>query len=328
MQADGELSGLPTPDSTPKLRRPLQRPYESNHNCNNTAEAPPSRAFMAVVGNTVAQQVFPISHHHSNSFSNGSAHKAGASCTSLHLLEENNTSGGGGAADGGGGVPQKPLPQQQQPLPHAVVDVSALDELLKHIQEVSASGTGGIKVLTSTSSSSLLPGPSSSSAAHHHHHPPHPQQHLQGHTRTHQYNHSHHRSNQQAEADPCFSFPAHNSSSSSSSVPEKPATSGTRRPSQRHPLIKMGGAVPRQRSFLARMNTNSSCNRPPAGGGGGEGRGLVSASSCLTRQHSYSGGPHAPRAPIVRRTVSLKPKVPPKPLFLPNTPTEAGRVGY
>ncbi|TNM92648.1 hypothetical protein fugu_018050 [Takifugu bimaculatus] len=384
-QADGELSGLPTPDSTPKIsgRKAQQhRQYERNQNWNNMAEASPSCSrsnlgFMAVVGNTVAQQVFPISRHHSNSFINGTAHKAGASCTSLHLLEDKNLTGGDGAVDGGGGVPQQPLPQQplpqqplpQQPLPQAVVDVSALDELLKHIHEVSASGTGGIKVLTSTSSSSLFPGPSSSSHHHHHH----------GQTRTHQYNHGHQSSQHdsschQPETDSqCFNnstlprdgFPKHldapaqSSSSSSSSanpscpsssaplqqqvIPEQPGTS------QRHSLIKMGsggGAVPRHRSFnqrgaqhvhfIARMNTNSSCNGPPAGkvaaDGGEESRRPVAASSCLTRQHSYSEGPHAQRGAVVRRTVSLKPKVPPKPLFLPNTPTsattEAGRFDY
>uniref|UniRef100_A0A674PQP4 Sema domain, transmembrane domain (TM), and cytoplasmic domain, (semaphorin) 6Ca n=1 Tax=Takifugu rubripes TaxID=31033 RepID=A0A674PQP4_TAKRU len=380
-----DLSGLPTPDSTPKMsgRKAQQhRQYERNQNWNNMAEASPSCSrsnlgFMAVVGNTVAQQVFPISRHHSNSFINGTAHKAGASCTSLHLLEDKNLTGGDGAADGGGGVPQQPLPQQplpqqplpQQPLPQAVVDVSALDELLKHIHEVSASGTGGIKVLTSTSSSSLFPGPSSSSHHHHHH----------GQTRTHQYNHGHQSSQHdsschQPETDSqCFNnstlprdgFPKHldapaqSSSSSSSSanpscpsssaplqqqvIPEQPGTS------QRHSLIKMGsggGAVPRHRSFnqrgaqhvhfIARMNTNSSCNGPPAGkvaaDGGEESRRPVAASSCLTRQHSYSEGPHAQRGAVVRRTVSLKPKVPPKPLFLPNTPTsattEAGRFDY
>lgn len=326
LQVDGELSGLPTPDSTPNLRKDVQRhPCKSNRNCNNMAEGSPSCSgsslgFTAVVGTTVAQQVLPIPHHHGNSLSNGTAHKAGASCTSLHLAEDKNMSGGDGAATGGGGINQQPLPQQPRPLPQAV-DVSALDELLQHIQEVSASGSGGIKVLTSTSSSSLFPGASSSSAGHHHHH-----------TRPHRFNHSHHHSNQQPETgSPCFGFPAHNSSSSSSSTAAPPlqqqVVPAARRPSQRHALIKMVGAVPRQSSFtrpqapfLARMNTNSSCNGAPAG--------TVVASSCLTRQHSYSEGPHARRAALIRRAVSLKPKVPPKPLFLPNTPTEAGRFAY
>lgn len=288
--------------------------------------------FVAVVGNTVAQQVFPMSRHHSNSFINGTARAAGASCTSLHLYEDKNTSGADGA------------PQDQQPRPQAAVDVSALDELLKHIHEVSASGTGGIKVLTSSSSSSLFPGPPSSSHHQHHH----------GQTRTHQYNHSHHRGNQPETDSQCFNScalprdgvppdaPAHDAapSSSSSGPPQRQVMKPV--VSRRHSLIKMGsggGAVPRHRSFnqrgarqahfLARLNTNSSCNGPSAGNvaaeGGVESRRPVAASSCLTRQHSYSEGPHARRGAAVRRTVSLKPKVPPKPLFLPNTPTEAGR---
>lgn len=330
LQADGELSGLPTPDSTPSLSggtAPQRRPYESNHNCNNTADAAPGLGFVALVGNTVARQGFPLAHHHSNSLSNG--HGAAASCTSLHLLEDKTVGGGDG---GGGASPPRPLPQ-------AVVDVSALDDLLKHIQEVSASGGGGIKVLTSTSSSSLFPGPSSSSAGHRH--PPPPQQQLHGQSRPHQYSHSHHHSNQQPQThSPCFGLPAQTSSSCSASsssqqvLPERPGVSAARRPPQRHSLVRMGGAEARHRGakqpFLARMNTNSSCNGPPAGqaaADGGHDSGRPLASSCLTRQHSYSGGPHAQRAAIVRRTVSLKPKVPPKPLFLPNTPTEAGRFG-
>lgn len=372
-----------------------QHQYEKNHNCNNAkdddapSEPGTSLGFMAVVGNSVSQQVFPFPHRHDNSLSNGAACGASASSTSLHLPEERRTSSkerGGGL---GGGVQQ-----QQQPLPQAV-DVSALDELLKHIHEVSASGTGGIKVLTSTSSSSLFSG---LSRGHHHHH------HAQ--TRPHHYSHTHqhgsgsggHYHQQQIpETEPTSYFssstqppdgvkrpeaPAQNStsssgsssssssnnptsstsihsSSSSSSTPlqqqiilERPGGGGvsaTRSHSQRHSLIKMGsggGAVPRHHSFnqrgtshmhfLARMNTNSSSNGPPgvAGVGGGpeESRRPTVAASCLTRQHSYSEGPHVQRAPIVRRTVSLKPKVPPKPLFLPNTatspPTGEGKYDY
>ncbi|KAI3358256.1 hypothetical protein L3Q82_003254 [Scortum barcoo] len=100
-----------------------------------------------------------------------------------------------------------------------------------------------------------------------------------------------------------------------------------------------GGAVPRHHSFnqrggqhahfLARMNTNSSSNGPPGANGASnvntstnsESQRPSIASTCLTRQHSYSEGPHVQRAAIIRRTASLKPQVPPKPLFLPNTAT-------
>lgn len=105
-------------------------------------------------------------------------------------------------------------------------------------------------------------------------------------------------------------------------------------------MIKMGngGAVPRQHSFrqggvgppphqlLTRMNS---------GGGGGGGVGCEAhqpliPSACLTRQHSYSEPPHLHRAAIVRRTASLKPQVPPKPLFLPATSpvNEQGKYNY
>nr|XP_046273132.1 semaphorin-6D-like isoform X2 [Scatophagus argus] len=431
-KADGELSGLPTPDSTPELpiknmKALRHHQYEKNQNCNNAKDNNPqsgpscsgsSLGFMAVVGNSMSQQVFPFSHHHSNSFSNGTARGAGASSTSLHLPEERKISNdervAAAAAGGGGGVPHHH--HSQQSLPQTVVDVSALDELLKHIHEVSASGTGGIKVLTSTSSSSLFSGPSSSSGGHNHHHHHHHSHH--GQTRTHHYNHSHHHSNHhnnnssgghhhqqipETESAPYYStstlprdglpkrldtpnqnstassatssssssssssnnptsstsIPSSSSSSSSTPlqqqvIPERPGGSGvsvSRHHSQRHSLIKMGsggGAVPRHHSFnqrgaqhahfLARMNTNSSSNGPPAASAAAnintnsESRRPSVASSCLTRQHSYSEGPHVQRAAVVRRTVSLKPQVPPKPLFLPNTATspaaEAGKYNY
>ncbi|XP_074542941.1 semaphorin-6D-like isoform X2 [Halichoeres trimaculatus] len=449
-QGDGELSGLPTPDSTPELpiknmKALRHHQYEKNQNCNNAKDNHPksgpscsgtSLGFMAVVGNSMTQQVFPFSHHHSNSLSNGAAHGAGASSTSLHLPEERKISNderaaaAAAAGSGGGGAHHH---HSQQSLPQTVVDVSALDELLKHIHEVSASGTGGIKVLTSTSSSSLFPG----SKGHHHnlHHPLHPNQHSQ--TRTHHYNHSLHHSNHhnnnnsssggggggggssggqhhqqqipETESSPyyntstlprdglpkCMDPPPQNTSSATSSsssssssssnnptsstsipsssssssstplqqqvIPERPGGSGvsvSRHHSQRHSLIKMGsggGAVPRHHSFnqrgapqpphahfLARMNTNSSSNGPPTGASGaantnannnsGANQRPSIASTCLTRQHSYSEGPHAQRAAIVRRTASLKPQVPPKPLFLPNTArspvAEAGTYKY
>ncbi|XP_036949723.1 semaphorin-6D-like isoform X2 [Acanthopagrus latus] len=444
-QGDGELSGLPTPDSTPELpiknmKALRHHQYEKNQNCNNAKDNNPpgpscsgsSLGFMAVVGNSLTQQVFPFSHHHSNSFSNGAAHGAGASSTSLHLPEERKISNdervmaaAGGGGGGGGAVPLHH--HSQQSLPQSVVDVSALDELLKHIHEVSASGTGGIKVLTSTSSSSLFPSSSTGGHNHHHHHHHNPP----GQTRTHHYNHSHHHSNHHnnnssggggggghhhqqkipetesasyyststlprdglpkrldapvqnstsssatsssssssSSNNPTSSTSIPSSSSSSSStplqqqvIPERPGGSSvsvTRHHSQRHSLIKMGssgggggggggGAVPRHHSFnqrgaqhahfLARMNTNSSSNGPPPASGAAnmntssESQRPSVASSCLTRQHSYSEGPHMQRAAIVRRTASLKPQVPPKPLFLPNTATspvaEAGKYKY
>lgn len=397
-QADGELSGLPTPDSTPELpiknmKALRHHQYEKNQNCNNGKDGKAggsgasgsgsSLGFMAVVGNTLTPQAFPFSHHHGSGLSTGPAHGAGtSSSTSLHLLEERKVINEERVAAAGGGVGVGGGPHHhssQQSLPQAVVDVSALDELLKHIHEVSASGTGGIKVLTSTSTSSLFPAASGGPHHHHHHH---------SQTRTHHYNHSHHHSNHHnnnssggggggasgsghhhqqqipepesyfstttlpsdglaksstsssssssSSNNPTSSTSVPSSSSSSSStplqqqvIPERSTISVTRHHSQRQPLIKMGssgGAVPRHHSFnqrgasshahfLARMNTNNS-NGPPKGGSGQR---PAIASTCLTRQHSYSEGPHAQRATVLRRTASLKPQIPPKPLFLPNT---------
>ncbi|KAM4540133.1 semaphorin-6C-like isoform 1-T7 [Odontesthes bonariensis] len=421
-QGDGELSGLPTPDSTPELpiksmKALRHHQYEKNQNCNNAKDNNPkpgpscsasSQDFMAVVGSSLTQQMFPFSHHSGSSLSNGAAHGAGASSTSLHLPEERKISNDDRAAASGGcggGVPHHH--HSQQSLPQTVVDVSALDELLKHIHEVSASGTGGIKVLTSTSSSSLFSGPSSSSGGHHHHH----HQSHHGQTRTHHYNHSNHHSNhynnsssshhhqqqipemesasyyststlprdglpKRLDAPPQNSTSSSSSSSSSSNnptsstsipsssssssstplqqqvIPERPEGGGVsvmRHQSQRHSLIKMGsagGAVPRHHSFnqrgahahfLARMNTNSSSNGPPVASAASTANTSTNSesqrpSTCLTRQHSYSEGPHAQRAAVVRRTMSLKPQVPPKPLFLPNTASspvaEAGKYNY
>ncbi|KAM9824188.1 sema domain, transmembrane domain (TM), and cytoplasmic domain, (semaphorin) 6C [Neosynchiropus ocellatus] len=246
-QTDGELSGLPTPDSTPERPLKVLRQQDSK----------PVPSFMAVLGNSMTQQVFPFPHHHGNT--------------------------------GGGGVSQ------------SVVDVSALDELLKHIHEVSASGTGGIKVLTSTSSSSLIPGPSL------------PGPHCN--TRTHHYN-------QQQVPELYYSTsvaPQNAPPSTSTPLQQIPERALSRHHSQRHPLIKMGGrGVPRHHSFnqgganfLARMNTNSSSNGPN--------KRVLTANTCLTRQHSYSEGPPSQRAPAVRRTVSMKPQMTTKPLLLPNT---------
>ncbi|XP_039675573.1 semaphorin-6D-like [Perca fluviatilis] len=410
-QADGELSGLPTPDSTPELpiknmKALRHHQYEKNHNGNNAVDANPlhggpscsasSLGFMAVVGNAVTQPpAFPFPRHHGNSLSNGAAHGAGASSTSLHLPEERKVCDERAASVGGGPPPHHH--HSQQSLPQAVVDVSALDELLKHIHEVSASGTGGIKVLTSTSSSSLFPGPSAAghnhSNHHHHHHHHHNNHHHQGQTRTHHYNHSHHHNNHhnnnsnssssstsvqpqqipETESSSYYSTTTlprdgvpkrldatpQNSASSSANVPSSsctplqrqtiPETPVTRHLSQRHSLIKMGsggGGVPRHHSFnqhahfLARMNTNSSSNGPPGANAttntnGARQRASLASAACLTRQHSYSEGPNAQRAAaVVRRSVSLKPQVPPKPLFLPHAAAasspvaEAGKYKY
>uniref|UniRef100_A0A665U3L7 Sema domain, transmembrane domain (TM), and cytoplasmic domain, (semaphorin) 6D n=1 Tax=Echeneis naucrates TaxID=173247 RepID=A0A665U3L7_ECHNA len=289
-----QLSGLPTPDSTPELpiknmKALRHHQYEKNQNCNNAKDNNPksghscsgsSLGFMAVVGNSLTQQVFPCPHHHA----------------------------------GSGGVLHHH--HSQQSLPQTVVDVSALDELLKHIHEVSASGTGGIKVLTSTSSSALSGG--GGGGGHHH------QQQIPETESASYYNTS---------TLPRDGLPKH------LDLPGGSGVNVTRHHSQRHSLIKMGsggGAVPRHHSFNQRGSHNGTpgANQVVTANAttdGGSQRPSI-ASACLTRQHSYSEGPHTQRAAIVRRTVSLKPQVPPKPLFLPNTATspaeEVGKYKY
>lgn len=88
-------------------------------------------------------------------------------------------------------------------------------------------------------------------------------------------------------------------------IPEQPSA-------QRHVLIKMGNGITsaRQHTFNPKMNSNTGniyeIQRP-----------LVAGGSCLTRQHSYSEPPQLQRSAIVRRTASLKPQIPPKPLNIP-----------
>ncbi|XP_071230059.1 semaphorin-6D-like isoform X1 [Salvelinus alpinus] len=326
------LSGLPTPDSTPELpiknMKAFRNEWERNQNCNNAKEskAPPGTGFglgSSRSSSGVTQQVFPFSH----SLTNGQALG--------HLPEErkipNDERAKGASAS-----------QSSSCYPQTVVDVAALDELLKHIHEVSASGSHSITVLTSP----CAPLPGSSSSSHNHSH-----------------SQSSFRSQPQipeTELAPYYSsstlprdsltrrldVPPDTAATSSAgatplqqqSIPER--SSVTRHHSQRHLMIKMGngGAVPRQHSFrqggvgppphqlLTRMNSGG-------GGGGGVGfeahRPLI-PSACLTRQHSYSEPPHLHRAAIVRRTASLKPQVPPKPLFLPATSpvNEQGNYNY
>ncbi|XP_051991789.1 semaphorin-6D isoform X1 [Xyrauchen texanus] len=86
---------------------------------------------------------------------------------------------------------------------------------------------------------------------------------------------------------------------------------------KRHVLIKMGNGITtaRQHSF------NHKAVLPPPSLSAHSGgniyeihRPLIVGGSCLTRQHSYSEPPHLQKAAIIRRTASLKPQIPPKPV--------------
>ncbi|KAJ8000164.1 hypothetical protein DPEC_G00202000 [Dallia pectoralis] len=322
-----DLSGLPTPDSTPELpiknMKAFRNQWERNQNCNNAkdSKAPSSTGFSlgsSLSASGVTHQVFPFSH----SLTNGQALG--------HLPEERK-------------IPNEERVQgasasQSLCCPQSVVDVAALDELLKHIHEVSASGSRSITVLSSPCAP--LPG----SSSHHH-------------------SHSQASFRCQPQIPETESAPYYSSSTlprdsltrrldvppdalaaspsaagatplQQQSIPERSTV--TRHHSQRHSLIKMGngGAVPRQHTFRqGPQPPHQLLTRINSGGGGASGceahRPLI-PSACLTRQHSYSEPPHLQRAAIVRRTASLKPQVPPKPLFLPATSpvNQQGKYDY
>ncbi|XP_067281557.1 semaphorin-6C [Pseudorasbora parva] len=92
-------------------------------------------------------------------------------------------------------------------------------------------------------------------------------------------------------------------------LPESPE--GITSQSQRKLLIKMGNGITTARQHTFNQKSPHTGNlyeihRPQIAGG-----------SCLTRQHSYSEPPLLHRAAIVRRTASLKPQIPPKPINIP-----------
>ncbi|XP_077364281.1 semaphorin-6C-like isoform X2 [Festucalex cinctus] len=210
----------------------------------------------------------------------------------------------------GGPAPAPLAAERSTPPPHPGGDVSALDELLRHIQQVSAHGDGGIRVLTTA--------PADRHHHHHHHH------HQSGKMRANGHHHGNH----------ALALNANGAISRPAAIPE--AAVWPRGPA----LITMAGGLPRHHSFnqrgapprshfLARMNSNDGAGQParrqrappPSASG-----------TCLTRQHSYSEGARVRRANAgvgVRRAVSLKPKVPPKPkhLFAPDVSAPQGQFG-
>uniref|UniRef100_A0A3Q3GSG9 Semaphorin-6D-like n=1 Tax=Labrus bergylta TaxID=56723 RepID=A0A3Q3GSG9_9LABR len=273
-----ELSGLPTPDSTPELpiksMKAFKNQWEKNQNCNNAKEP--------------------------------KSHNIGSRPSSRVLS-------------------QQPYPGYSQ----KVMEVTSLDELLKHIHEASSSknsqlmspsglmASGGVGHLAFSNriqpqipetesapyySSSTLP-----------------------------------RDSLTRRMDVPPDIPQHHQS-----------TLERRHSSQRHSLIaaatKMpngsagggGGMIPRQHSFsqrnggphqqpplLARMNsTGSAC----------EVHYPLIPNGYLARQHSYNGDQQEVqhRGAIVRRASSLKPDVPPKPLFIPATSpvNQQGKFNY
>ncbi|XP_061679193.1 semaphorin-6D-like isoform X2 [Syngnathoides biaculeatus] len=223
-----------------------------------------------------------------------------------------------GVADGDPSAPPTPNsdPERRRAPSGPGSDASALDELLKHIQQ--GGGGGGIRVLTSTS------------AGLHHHHHHHHHNHHGGKTRSHSFNRSRHHGNQQ----PVSGTRAlqRNAHAATPVRPRGAAPVKTAGGLPRHHSFSQRGAPPPLHRFLLRTNTAAADGPPaPPAARGGRQR-AAAARACLTRQHSYSEGAHAQRGSIsqangVRRAVSLKPKVPPKPLFLPNVSASSGSSG-
>ncbi|XP_031432904.1 sema domain, transmembrane domain (TM), and cytoplasmic domain, (semaphorin) 6E isoform X1 [Clupea harengus] len=304
-----ELSGLPTPDSTPELpiksMKAFKNQWEKNQNCNNAKEPKPHNMPGSRPSSGLHQQVFPFSHGLSNGQALGG---------SMHLEERkiHNT--------------ERMMSQPYHAYPHKVVDVTSLDELLKHIHEINVT-TGGKCPTVMTSSMSANAGQMVFA------------------------------NRVQPQIPEMETAPYYSSSTLPRDsltrrmdvppdMPLPPPSQSTlervsRHPSHRHSLIaasKMaangGGMVARQHSFnhqggrqlppmLSRMNSAGSS-------GGCEVRHPLIPGSYLTRQHSYSDQAECHRAANVRRTASLKPDVPPKPHFIPATSpvNQQGKFNY
>ncbi|XP_063341616.1 sema domain, transmembrane domain (TM), and cytoplasmic domain, (semaphorin) 6C isoform X1 [Pelmatolapia mariae] len=311
-----ELSGLPTPDSTPELpiksMKAFKNQWEKNQNCNNAKEPKSHNIGSRPSSALLHQQVFPYSHGLSNSQS--AAGHLHPDERKIHNVERV--------------LSQQPYPGYSQ----KVMEVTSLDELLKHIHE--ASGSKNSQLMSP--SGLMASGGGGQLAFANRIQPQIPE----------------------TESAPYYSsstLPRDSLTRRMDVPPDIPmhhqSTLERRHSSQRQSLIaaatKMpngggvvggggGGMIPRQHSFsqrnggphqppplLARMNsTGSAC----------EVHYPLLPNGYLARQHSYNGEqqevPH--RGAIVRRAASLKPDVPPKPLFIPATSpvNEQGKFNY
>ncbi|CAJ1063039.1 sema domain%2C transmembrane domain (TM), and cytoplasmic domain, (semaphorin) 6E isoform X3 [Xyrichtys novacula] len=309
-----ELSGLPTPDSTPELpiksMKAFKNQWEKNQNCNNAKEPKSHNIGSRPSSALLHQQVFPYSHGLSNGQPLSHLHPEERK---IHNVERV--------------LSQQPYPGYSQ----KVMEVTSLDELLKHIHEASSSKNSQLM-----SPSGLMASGGGQLAFANRIQPQIPE----------------------TESAPYYSsstLPRDSLTRRMDVPPDIPphhqSTLERRHSSQRHSLIaaatKMpngsaggggggGGMIPRQHSFsqrnggphqppplLARMNsTGSAC----------EVHYPLIPNGYLARQHSYNGEQQEVqhRGAIVRRASSLKPDVPPKPLFIPATSpvNQQGKFNY
>lgn len=289
-----ELSGLPTPDSTPELpiksMKAFKNQWEKNQNCNNAKEPKSHNMVGSRPSSGIPQQVFPFTHALASRQSlGGPLHSEERK---IHNAER---------------IPSQP----QHCYPHKIVDVTSLDELLKHIHEINVATGKSPTVLTSSMSAN-----SGQMVFANRVQPQIPE----------------------TESAPYYSsstLPRDSLTRRMDVPPEMPCQHQStlervsRHASQRHSLMSAGGAVCREPSFsrrshhpplLARVNSTGGCDA----------RHPLIPNGYLTRQHSYSDQPELQRGAVVRRTASLKPDVPPKPLFIPATSpvNQAGKFNY
>ncbi|MFT7819232.1 semaphorin-6D-like isoform X1 [Arapaima gigas] len=284
-----ELSGLPTPDSTPELpiksMKAFRNQWEKNQNCNNAKESRPLTMGCSRSNSSITQQAFPFSHGLAEGQALGAA---------LHLDERK--------------IPnaEQMVTQPYACYPQTVVDVSALDELLKHIHEAKATSSKNLTILTS----SLLP--SGEPVAYGSRVPQIPD----------------------TESAPYYSsstLPRDSLTRRLDVPPDMPLPQSAMDRVSRHnsqrlslmvvPKMGNGGGVPRQQSFGHRSGHQQAplLSRMNSAGSPCEAHHPLMGSSHLTRQHSYNEQPQGPRGVMVRRSTSLKPDPPPKPLFIPAT---------
>ncbi|KAJ8290095.1 hypothetical protein GJAV_G00008650 [Gymnothorax javanicus] len=284
-----ELSGLPTPDSTPELpiksMKAFKNQWEKNQNCNNAKDGKPRSMSGSRPSSAIHQQAFPFSHGLASGQSLGSV---------LHGEERK--------------IPnaERMLIQPYSCYSQKVMDITPLDEFFKHVHDINAMDGKNITALTSA-----VPASSSHMALTSRVQPQIPETEA--------------ASYYSSSTLPRDSLTRRMDVPPEIPPPQSTLERVSRHSSQRNSFIsasKMsnGGIVPRQHSFshqtghqpphlLARMNsTGSTCeiHHP------------LIPSSYLIRQHSYEP-PEMLRSAIIRRSSSLKPDVPPKTLFIPAT---------
>ncbi|XP_039606561.1 sema domain, transmembrane domain (TM), and cytoplasmic domain, (semaphorin) 6E isoform X2 [Polypterus senegalus] len=292
-----ELSGLPTPESTPELpvksMKAFRNQWEKNQNCNNAKDVRNPIMTGSRPNSGVPVQVFQFP----NSLALSSSGQVLGGSSHLHLEDRK--------------IPnvERIKTQAYSCYPQKMVDVNTLDELLKHLHEANMSNSAG-KSITMINAPQLTNNGQIPFA-----------------------------NRVQPKIPDTESAPYYSSSTLPRDSltrrldvpPDMPPPQSTlerssRHPSQRHsmcsaPKMINGCIVSRQHSFnhrsgqpppplLARMNSTGSTSdshRP------------FHPNGYLSRQHSYNEQEAVPRGGIVRRTCSLKPDVPPKPMFIPAT---------